>query len=96
MQEMWIWSLDQEDSLEKEMPTHSTITPRNSHGQRSLIGYSPWCHKRVGRDLAFKQQDPKVYHIDEVSEISPWFVITNVRKQDIRVLGFGLGIPVQV
>ena len=78
------------------MPTHSSKTPRNSHGQRSLIGYSPWCHIRVGRDLAFKQQDPKVYHIDEVSEISPCFVITNVRKQDIPVLGFGFGILVRV
>ena len=93
---MWIPSLDQEDSLEKEMPTHSSITPRNFHGQRSLIGYSPWCHTRVGQDLATKQQDPKVYHIDEVSEISPCFVITNVRKQDIPILGVVLGILVRV
>ena len=42
MLEMWIRPLDQEDSLEKEMPTHSSIKPRNFHGQRSLIGYSPW------------------------------------------------------
>ena len=78
MLEMWIRPLDQEDSLEKEMPTHSSITPRNFHGQRSLIGYSPWSHKRVGQDLAIKQQDLKVYHIDEVSERPPCFVITNV------------------
>ena len=25
MQEMWIWSLDQEDPLEKEKATHSSI-----------------------------------------------------------------------
>ena len=25
MQEMWVWSLDQEDPLEKEMATHSSI-----------------------------------------------------------------------
>ena len=25
-------------------------------GQRSLAGYSPWDHKRVGHDLATKQQ----------------------------------------
>ena len=25
-----------------------------SHGQRSLAGYSPWCHKRVRCDLATK------------------------------------------
>jgi len=27
-----------------------------SHGQRSLAGYSPWGHKRVGHDLVTKQQ----------------------------------------
>ena len=26
-----------------------------SHGQRSLMGYSPWGHKRVGHGLATKQ-----------------------------------------
>ena len=25
MQETWVWSLDQEDALEKEMATHSSI-----------------------------------------------------------------------
>ena len=28
--------------LKKEMATHSSILPRNSHEQRSLLGYSPW------------------------------------------------------
>ena len=30
--------------------------PGKSHGQRSLVGYSSWCHKRVGHDLVTKQQ----------------------------------------
>ena len=30
--------------------------PGESHGQRSLVGYSPLGHKRVGYDLATKQQ----------------------------------------
>ena len=29
--------------------------PGKSHRQRSLAGYSPWGHKRVGHDLATKQ-----------------------------------------
>ena len=29
--------------------------PGKSHGQRSLVGYSPWGCKRVGHDLATKQ-----------------------------------------
>ena len=32
----------QEDPLEKEMATHSSILPGESHGQRCLVGYSPW------------------------------------------------------
>ena len=46
--------------------------------------------------LTIKQQDLKVYHIDEVSEIPPCFVITNVRKQEIPVWGFVFGILVRV
>ena len=43
-QEMQILSLGQEDALEKEMATHSSILPGKSHGQRSLVGCSPWGH----------------------------------------------------
>ena len=42
MQETWVQSLGQEDPLEKGMATHSVFLPEESHGQRSLGGYSPW------------------------------------------------------
>ena len=42
MQETWVQSLGQEDPLEKEMATHSSILVWKSHGQRSLVVYSPW------------------------------------------------------
>ena len=42
MQETWVLSLGQEDPLEKEMATHSSALAGKSHGERSLIGYSPW------------------------------------------------------
>ena len=32
-------------SWEKGMATHSSILAGESHGQRSLAGYSPWGHK---------------------------------------------------
>ena len=38
------------------MATHSSIPAWEIHGQRSLAGYSPWGQKRVGQDLATKQQ----------------------------------------
>ena len=34
-------SLGQEDPLEKEMGTHSSIMPGEFHGWRGLVGYSP-------------------------------------------------------
>ena len=45
MQETWVLSLAQEDSLEEEMATHSVFLPGESHGQRSLESYSPWGRK---------------------------------------------------
>ena len=39
MQEAWVWSLGQEDLLEKGMATHSRFLPAESHEQRSLVGY---------------------------------------------------------
>ena len=32
------------------------VLPGKSHGQRSLVGYSPWGCKRAGHDLVTKQQ----------------------------------------
>ena len=51
MQEMQALSLDKEDPLEQEMPTHSRILAWKCHRQRSLVGNSPWGHKRVGHKL---------------------------------------------
>ena len=45
VQEIWAHSLGQEDPLEKGMATYSIFLPGKSHGQRSLVGYSPWGHK---------------------------------------------------
>ena len=45
MQETWVRSLDWEDPLEKEMASHSVFLPGESHGQRSLVGHSPWGRK---------------------------------------------------
>ena len=44
MQETWVRFLGQEDPLEKEMATHSSILAL-SHGQKTLAGYSSWGHK---------------------------------------------------
>ena len=41
----WIRSLGREDPLEKEMQPTPVFSLEKSHGQRSLMGYSPWGHK---------------------------------------------------
>ena len=43
---MWVGSVDQEDPLEEEMATDSSIWTGKLHGQKSLVGNSPWGHKR--------------------------------------------------
>ena len=37
--------------------------PGKSHGQRSLVGYSLGCRKRVGHDLATKQQQSYMWKL---------------------------------
>ena len=56
MQERQVWSLSQDDPLEKEMAPHSSILTWESHGLSSLEGYSSWGHKTVGHDWLTKEQ----------------------------------------
>ena len=42
---MWIQSLGWEDPLEEAWQPTPVFLPGESHEQRSLAGYSPWCHK---------------------------------------------------
>ena len=51
---MQVQSLGQEDPLEKEMAAHSSIFAWKSCTEEP--GYSPRGHKRVGQELATKQQ----------------------------------------
>ena len=39
--------LCQKDPLEEHMATHSSTLAGESHGQRSLVGYSPWGRKEL-------------------------------------------------
>ena len=43
LQEMWVRSLGQEDPLGEGMANHlpAEFLPAESHGQKSLAGYSP-------------------------------------------------------
>ena len=45
-QETWVWSLGQEDALEEEMATHSSILAWEILWTE--VGYSPWGHRESG------------------------------------------------
>ena len=47
MQETQVQSLGGEDTLEKGKVTPQVVLPGKSHGQRNLVGYSPWSHKEL-------------------------------------------------
>ena len=49
-------SLSQEDPLEEEMVTHSSILAWEILWKQSLVGYSPWGHRGVRHDLVTEQQ----------------------------------------
>ena len=53
VRETYVRFLGQEEPLEKEMTAHSSILAWKSHGQRSLVSYSPWDCKRVKHDCSF-------------------------------------------
>ena len=45
LQETWVQSLGQKDSLRRAGQPTLVFSPGESHGQRSLVGYCPWGHR---------------------------------------------------
>ena len=60
MQECQAWSLGWEDPLEKEMAT-PVFLPGESHGQRSLVGYSPWGCKELDMTGGATEQQEQIF-----------------------------------
>ena len=59
IQEMKIRFLGREDPLAKRMATHSSILAWRIHGQRGLVGYSPWGHKELDMtERAHRELEP--------------------------------------
>ena len=46
-QETWVQSQSQEDHLEESMAAHSSVHAGEPHGQRNLVGHSPWKSKEL-------------------------------------------------
>ena len=47
MRETQVRSLGQEEPLEDQWQCTPIFMPGKSHGQRSLVGYSPWGHTEL-------------------------------------------------
>ena len=64
IQEMQVQSFGQEDSLGRKWQSTRHPFLGKSHGQRTLIGYSPWGPKRVRHNWAAKQQQSGLHFTD--------------------------------
>ena len=56
MQETQVLTLGQEEPMEKEMATHSSVLAWKIPWTEEPGGQGPWSHKRVQHNLAAKQQ----------------------------------------
>ena len=81
MQEMWVWSLDQDDPLEKEMATHSSILAWETPWTEELGGlYSMGSH-RVGHDLVTEHACTHVHCITNICLISETLYLSSAFVQ---------------
>ena len=62
-QEMWVQSLIKKIPWRRKWQTTPVFLLGKSHGQRSLVGYSPWGCQRVRHDSVSKQQEQQQYYI---------------------------------
>ena len=60
-QETRVGFLGQEDPWRRKWQPTPVFSPGKSYGQKSLVGHSPWSHKRVRHDLVTKQQQQSKY-----------------------------------
>ena len=101
MQKTRVQSLGQEDPLEKEMATHSSILAhsRNPMDRRCLEGYSPWGCKRVRHDLAIEhehEENQKLLWWGWLFQIYKFIKYTSVLEQlSIGKFGKGNDNPLQ-
>ena len=56
MQEMQVSSVGCGDPWRREWQLTPVFLPGEFHGQKSLVGYSPWGRKRIGHYLATEEK----------------------------------------
>ena len=63
IQETQVQSLGWEDPLEKKQLPMPVFLPGEFHGQRSLVGYSPWGHKESDTTECLTPDQPCVSQV---------------------------------
>ena len=93
---MRVWSLGGKDPLEEEMATHSSIFAGKSHGQRSLVGYSPWGGKESD-NIEHTRQKMYKYPIEKLYTRKNYFwdkvTIFIIDKEYLWIMGENNEIP---
>ena len=67
---MWARSLGQEDPLEKEMATHSSILVWKIPRTEELAGYSPWGRKELDMTEATEHTSTFIHQIRSDQSLS--------------------------
>ena len=55
----------------RAQPPTPVFLPGESHGQRNLVGYSPWGHRRVRHNLATNNNNPDI-HCSTIYKTKTW------------------------
>ena len=74
----WVWSPGQEDPLEEEMATHSSILAWRIPWTEEPVGYSPWGHKEVDTT----DWPSMMFQLTENEQTYPWY---DLRRSEIQL-----------
>ena len=66
MWQNWVWSLGWEDPWRRTWQLTPVFLPGESHGQRSLVGCSPWGHKEMDMTEWLSTHDMEKYKIHDL------------------------------
>ena len=69
MQETSFRALGQKGTCSRKWQPTLVVFPGKSHGQRSLVGYSPWGHKESYKAKQHTPLSPRVPHCDREEQI---------------------------
>ena len=79
MQDTWVWSLDQEDPLEKEMAIHPSILAQKIPWTEEPGGLQTMGLQRFRQDFMIKQQQ-----VTSVTMVGVWVYVLHESEMGVR------------